>query len=229
MKLAVMQPYFVPYIGYFQLINAVDMFVIFDDVNYMNRGWVNRNRILLNGQPHYVTLCLSAASQCKKINDLVLKFDSRKMLKTIYHSYCKAKYFSSVQPLVERILTYEEENLAKYITNSIREVAEYLGIKGKLINASVEHIRQDLKGRDRIITMCKHYGAAQYYNAIGGMSLYNKEEFKAEGIDLKFLKTKDFSYKQFGNDFVPSLSIIDVLMFNSRDEVINLLDQYELV
>jgi len=224
-----MQPYFLPYIGYFQLINAADLFVLYDDVNYIKQGWINRNRILMNGQPHYITIGLSGASSFKKINEIILNVDSQKLLKTIHQSYSKAEHFSETYSLVEKIINHGDSNLATFVSNSILEVMKYLSIESKCVASSDEQIGKELKGKDRVISICKHYQADQYYNAIGGMVLYDKEEFKEKGIELKFLRTKAVSYAQFENDFVPSLSIIDVLMFNSKDEVRNMLNEYELV
>jgi hypothetical protein len=228
-KLAIMQPYFFPYIGYWQLINAADAFVIYDDVNYIKQGWINRNRILVGGQPHYITVGLSGASSFKKINEIALRLDSQQLLKTIHQSYCKAPYFSEVYPMVERILNHNEMNLAGFVSNSIKEVMRYLNIETKCIVSSEAQIGKDLKGKERVISICKHYGATHYYNAIGGTALYDKEEFKENGIELKFLKTGATAYRQFDNDFVPSLSIIDLMMFNSIDETKKMLNEYELI
>ena len=229
MKIAVMQPYFFPYIGYFQLMNAVDLFVIYDDVNYMKQGWINRNRILLNGQPHYITIGLADASSFKKINEINVSFDSSKLLKTIYQAYRKAIYISEVYQLIEMVVSLEENNLAKFVSNSIIGIAKYIGIEKKFINSSRNGIGIELKGQERILDICKFSNATHYYNAIGGQNLYDKNEFYKNGVELKFIKTNEIYYKQFNNNFVPSLSIIDVMMFNSKDEIKKMLNKYELI
>lgn len=229
MTIAIMQPYLFPYIGYWQLINAVDTFVIYDDVNYINKGYINRNSILSNGKSQQFTLELIGASQNKLINEIEVGNNLKKLLKTIEMSYKKAPYFDNIFLIIEDIFNQEEKNLAKFIGYSLQKIANYLDIDTKFIYSS--HIEKDntLKAQDKIIDICKKLEARVYINSIGGQELYNKEKFKEENIKLNFLKTQFIEYKQFKNDFVPSLSIIDILMFNSKDEIKNMLNRYELV
>ena len=232
MKIGIMQPYFIPYIGYWQLMNAVDEYVVFDDVNYIKRGWINRNRILINGQASFFTLSLSHASQNKHICDTNLFYtseDCEKKLETIQKAYGKAPYFDEVYPLVERIIKYKEENLVKYLMHSFEVLMPYMGITTKLILASEIETPLELRGQDRIIYICKKLGATEYYNAIGGQELYQKEKFENENMKLKFLQTDKIEYLQFKNEFQENLSIIDVLMFNSKDEVKKMLNKYQLI
>jgi len=229
MKLGIMQPYFFPYIGYFQLINAVNQFIIYDDVNYIKQGWINRNRILIDGKPSYITLPLSEASSFKKIIEIKIKINPKKLLRTITQSYKKAPYFFNVFPLIEDILTFDEQNLAKFVSNSILKVSNYLDINTSFISSSEMQIGNELKGKDRVIFLCNLLNANYYYNTIGGIDLYSKEEFSTHGIKLSFIKTKEITYKQFDDTFVPNLSIIDVMMFNSKDEIKKMLNEYELI
>jgi hypothetical protein len=228
MIIGIMQPYFFPYIGYFQLINAVDKFIIYDDVNYIKQGWINRNRILLDGKAFYLTLNLKGASSFKKINEIQINISSNKLLKTIYQAYNKAPYFSEVYTLIEKIALFNEINLANFVTNSVIEVSKYLGINTNFISSSNISVGKELKADKRIIEICKYYGASEYYNAIGGKNLYASEFFKKEGINLKFIKTNIMNYRQFNNEFIPFLSIIDVMFFNSKNEIKELLLKYEL-
>ena len=229
MKLAIMQPYLFPYIGYFQLINAVDNFVVYDDVNYIKQGWINRNRILLNGQPHYITINLNGASSFKKINEIEINFKPLKLLKTLQQYYKKAPYFNEIYALTEKVLFFEEKNLAKFTTNSLRVVCEYLNINTKFEISSQHNIDRELRGEDRVIEICKYFGAEEYINAIGGKNLYSHKRFAENNIKLYFLKTSEIVYEQFKNEFVPNLSIIDVMMFNSKEVINKMLDNYELI
>ena len=229
MKLAIMQPYIFPYIGYFQLIYSVHKFVIYDDVSYIKQGWINRNRILLNGQPRYFTISLSGASSFKKIMEIEFKIDSKKLLKTIYHAYKKAPFFSEVYPMIENIITHKETNLARFVTNSLMRVTKYLEISTEFIISSDKQIATELKGKERVIAICNYLNATHYYNAMGGKGLYAKDEFKKNGIELKFIKTKEIIYKQFDNNFVPFLSIIDSMMFNPVEAIQEMLKEYELI
>lgn len=226
-----MQPYFLPYIGYWQLMNVVDKYVIYDDVNYINRGWINRNRILLNGEPQYFNIPMLGASQNKLINEIEVNNEKKvidKNLRKLQMAYKRAPYYGVVYPMIEKIMTSGKADLASYITESIMIISEYLDIKTELIISSSLDKNVNLKGQDKIIEICKLLQASEYYNAIGGRELYSFEMFRKNDIELKFLKTQEISYKQMNENFYPNLSILDVMMFNSKEEVKNMMNQYEL-
>jgi hypothetical protein len=229
MKLGIMQPYFLPYIGYWQLIKAVDVYVIYDDVAYIVRGWINRNNLLINGEKKLFTISLNNASVNKLINEISIADDFKKFLMTLEHNYSKAPYFRDIMKLIQEIVKYDKSNLALFVANSIKIMLEYLRIDTKLLLSSSLDKDNRLKGKDRILNICKILGAADYYNAIGGMELYNKEEFLQNDINLYFLKANVVPYKQLKNDSVPGLSIIDVMMFNSVETINKMLDDFELV
>ena len=228
MKIAIMQPYLFPYIGYFQLVSAVDQFVIYDDTNYIVKGYINRNRILLEGRAHTITVPVRKASQNKRICDLEIIFTNRKkLLKTIRLAYSKAPCFNSVYSLIEQVLAYGELQLSRFVANSIILVSKYLSIKTEFRFSSCIRVDNDLRIQDRVLAICRALGAKRYINAIGGMSLFNRAAFAQEGIELKFIRTHDIQYKQF-EEFIPKLSIIDVMMFNSKEEINGMLEMFEL-
>ena len=229
MKLGIMQPYFLPYIGYFQLINAVDKYVIYDDVNYIKGGWINRNKLLLNGKDFMFNLILCGASPNKLINEITINENQTNFLRTIQSAYGKALYFNNVFALMERIFEFEDKNLGKFIGNSLIQIAGYLKFNTEFIYSSEINKDNSLKSQDKVIHLCKILGATEYINAIGGQELYSKEIFQQNNIELKFLKTEITKYKQFKNEFVPYLSILDVMMFNSVEEINEMLDKYELI
>lgn len=232
MKLGIMQPYFLPYIGYWQLMNAVDTYVIYDDVNFIKGGWINRNRILMNGEVKMINLQMHNASPNKLINEVEVLGNSiynKKLLKTLKSCYKKATYYSDVFPVIESIITQDEKNLAKYLEHSIKKICEYLLIDTELIVSSTINKNNDLKGQDKVIEICKTLGMDEYFNAIGGQKLYSYEDFAKQEIKLKFLKTGTVEYKQFDNEFVSNLSIIDVLMFNSVGDIKKMLKHFELL
>lgn len=231
MKVGIMQPYFFPYIGYWQLMNAVDIYVVYDDVNYINRGWINRNRILINGQSEYFNLPLLGASQNKLINEIDVNHDDKllgKSLKTIQNAYKKAPYFDIVYPLIERILTCKYEKVSNYIFYSFEIICQYLNIDTRLILSSSLDKDNSLRGQDKILRICEILGCSTYYNAIGGKELYDNESFCAKGMEIKFLHTEPIIYRQFKNDFQHDLSIIDVMMFNDVEVIGKMLKQYIL-
>ncbi|HOU01728.1 MAG TPA: WbqC family protein [Bacteroidales bacterium] len=229
MKVAIMQPYFMPYIGYYQLIKAVDVFVYYDDVNFIKQSWINRNRILLDGSEYLFTLELQGASSFKKILEIEVGKNRHKLLKTICQAYKNAPYFKILEPLLFSIFTSTEQNLSKYIIQTQQYIVNYLGIKTMCLLSSELKKDNTLKGQDKIIDICKNLGATTYINSIGGQALYSKEVFNEAGITLKYLKTNQINYQQFKSLFIPQLSIIDILMFNSVAEIKFLLDKYQLV
>ncbi|MDR2955145.1 MAG: WbqC family protein [Prevotella sp.] len=231
MTIGIMQPYFLPYIGYFQLMNAVDKYVIYDNIQYTKKGWINRNRILQNGKDVLITIPVEKDSDYLDIKDrnVSQNFDKKKLLNQIRESYRKAPYFQEIMPLIEDIVNYEECNLAKYIYNSIDKIRIFLGINTELIVSSTIDTDHSLKGQDKVIALCKTLDAKNYYNAIGGQALYDKDEFAKENINLNFLSSNPVEYKQFKNEFIPWLSILDVMMFNSVDEIGKMLDDYKLI
>lgn len=231
MKIGIMQPYFLPYIGYFQLLNAVDKYVIYDNIQYTKKGWINRNRILQNGKDLLITVPVEKDSDYLDIKDRLVSngFDRQKLLNQIREAYRKAPHFDSVISLIENIINVDENNLFLYIYNSVKAVCEYLNIDTEIIISSTLDIDHSLKGQDKVISICKKLGATDYYNAIGGQELYSVEDFKKENIDLHFLSANPIEYKQLKNEFVPWLSILDVMMFNSVDEIKAILEKYKLV
>lgn len=235
MDISIMQPYLFPYIGYFQMINCSDYFIIADDVQYIKKGWVNRNRILLNGEPSLITLPVKRGNSLAKINEnqFVEKDHPRGrtyFLNKIYNAYHKAPEFEVSYALIEKILNYRNNNVGEYLQNSIREICSYLNIQTEMIMESTFDLLPDMNYQDSVIDVCKRLEATRYINAIGGMNLYSAEKFKAHGIELNFIKTREsITYKQFYHQFVPGLSIIDVMMFNTVTQIKELLTEYDLL
>lgn len=236
MKLAIMQPYFFPYIGYFQLINSVDKFVIYDDVNYIKQGWINRNKILVQNKPLLFTLPLQNSSSFIKINDTfindkVYNIWVIKFIKTIEQSYKKAPFYDNVNQLICQLINFKDSQVSiselnYYFLNSI---CEYLGIKTELVRSSCIYKNSHLNAQERLIDICLLEKANIYINPIGGVELYDKISFKTNEVDLFFLKSNPIFYDQSCNEFIPWLSIIDVLMFNSIEEIKSMLNNYELL
>lgn len=230
--LGIMQPYFFPYIGYFQLINCVDTFIIYDDVHFIKKGWINRNNILQNGNPSLFTIPLVGASQNKLINEIdidSLEAWSTKFLKTIEQSYKKAPYFSIIFEMIRQIVTGDSIKISTLATKSIQETCQYLGISTKIIEHSSIYNNSDLKAQFRILDICKQEQAEHYINPIGGISIYDKQLFEENKILLNFIRSKPIVYQQFKGDFVPWLSMIDILMFCNPEEIHQHLNKFELV
>ena len=227
-----MQPYFFPYIGYFQLINAVDEFVIYDNIKYTKKGWINRNRILVNSKDSYISLPLRNDRDDLDVRDRFLAdtwtVDRNKMLNRLTESYRKAPFFDTVYPMVKKCILFEEKNLFLFIYNTLVEIKLYLEIKTKYTISSTIMIDHSLRSANKVLAICKDRNASIYINPIGGIELYDKNVFKRQKIDLQFIKTDNSAYKQFDNEYIPFLSIIDVMMFNSKDEIKKMLKLYSL-
>jgi hypothetical protein len=238
MTLAIMQPYVLPYIGYIQLMNAVDTFVFYDDVAFINRGWVNRNRLLVNGKEYLFTIPLKDASQNKAIRDIELANDPKwrgKLLKTIEQSYRKAPQYATVMPMTERIINFQNESrsdvsVADYIFHSFTELTAYLGITTRLVASSAVYENAQLKAQERIVDICRQEGAKRYINPIGGTELYSQSAFDPIGCELRFIQPHRVTYPQTGGgEFVPWLSVLDLLMNLNAEEIRPLLTQFDLI
>jgi hypothetical protein len=232
MKLAIMQPYFFPYIGYWQLIHAADRFVIYDDVSYIARGWINRNRILNFGESIYITVPLHYSSPNKLICDTLLHPTAiwrNKLVRMVENTYRKTRFFNECFPIIENIIRHDADNLSDYLVHQLRTLSAFIGVQTEFVLTSRCYGNNELSGQERVIDICKREGATTIINPQGGQALYDRVTFAQRGLDLKFLIPSTIGYKQFGSMHVPWLSIIDVMMFNSRSQLIMLLNKYELV
>ena len=220
-KVAIMQPYFFPYIGYFQLINAVDIFIIYDNIKYTKKGWINRNRMLSHGSDTVFSLPLRKASDALDIREreVASDFNERKLLNQLREAYRKAPYQEAVMKTVEDVLAEDDRNLFVFVHKSIQRVCQYLKIPTKIVVSSTIDIDHSLQSQDKVVALCQAVGADTYINAIGGVDLYSQEAFAEAGLKLRFLRSRRIEYAQFDAPFVPWLSIIDLMMFNSVDEI----------
>ncbi len=232
MKLAIMQPYFLPYIGYFQLIFAADKFVIYDNIEFTKSGWIHRNRFLQNGKAAFFTVPLKKASDFLFVSERKISTEFEKerarILRRLENAYGKAPFYGEIFPHIKEIFLFEEKNLFRFIFNSVKKITEILDVNTEIIVSSQIDIEHGKKGAEKVLAICKKMDASEYINPRGGIALYDKEEFKRNGINLLFLFPKKIVYEQFDNEFVPDLSILDVLMFNGIDGTKKLLREYEL-
>jgi hypothetical protein len=233
MRIAVMQPYFFPYLGYYQLVNTVDLFIFFDDVNYIKKGWINKNNILVNGQAYKFTVPVKDASQNKPINNIELsEFINwrTKFLKTVEEAYKKAPFFKDVFELINKILNQSYNSISELAKSSVKEVSLYLNLKTIFESSSdLPYAKNVESGQEKIIDICRLKNAKYYVNPINGKGLYNKSEFESKGIQLHFIKMNELSYMQHSREkFIPSLSIIDTLMFNDKATILQLLNKLTL-
>ncbi len=230
--LAIMQPYFLPYIGYWQMMQAVDEFIIYDDVQFSKGGWINRNRLLLDGAAHTFSLPLRKGNLGDKINERYLCDawpDARTSLQAKFaHAYSKAPQYARVMPIIEEVMSAPHLNLADFLCVGLERVKTYLGIDTPLLRSSELAAGQGLRASDRVLAMCEARAASTYVNAPGGRELYDREDFKSRGITLHFIQTDNIAYEQFSETFLPSLSILDVMMFNDQGTIKTLLSRYRL-
>jgi len=233
--LAIMQPYLFPYIGYFQLLSSVDRFVVYDDVSFIKQGWINRNRMLINGEAAFFTVPLEHRSSAVTIRDTRISDAPQhrrwpeKLMKSFDNAYRRAPEFLPTRPLVELVLARATSRIADLALDSIRTIAQRLEIRTPIVATSTTYGNAHLHGEDRVLAICKAEKASRYVNLSGGRTLYSRERFAAEGIELCFIEPAPIEYRQFGDSFVPSLSIVDVLMFNPVERVRGFLGACEVV
>ena len=230
-KLAIMQPYFLPYIGYYQLMAAVDLFVVYDNIKYTKKGWINRNRMLQDGADAMFSIPLKNDSDTLDIRDRRIAADFRRdrLLNQLRAAYAKAPCFEQTFPLVEEIVRHEDANLFGFLLHAIDASARHMGIATPIRVSSTVPIDHGFKGQDKVMALCAALGADTYINPPGGVDLYSRNAFHERGIELKFIRPQPIEYAQFGQPFVPWLSIVDVLMFNPVDCIREvLLGSYDL-
>ena len=232
MKLAIMQPYFLPYIGYFQLIRSAEVLVLYDNIEYTKKGWINRNRILQHGQEALLSLPLASGSDYLHIGQrqLAANFDRAKLLRQIEGAYRRAPFFAETWPLVQDIVQYPDQQLFNYLHHSIVALCQHLALRTTIVVSSSVPIDHSLKGADKVLALCHQLGASDYINSIGGQALYSKEAFLAQQVRLHFIRSQPLSYPQFGAPCIPWLSLLDVLMFNGKQQIMgHMIDAYDLI
>ncbi|NBX35056.1 hypothetical protein EBR16_06815 [bacterium] len=220
-KVAVMQPYLLPYLGYFQLVAAVDLFIVYDNIKYTKKGWINRNRLLVEGKDQVFTLPLRSGADAAMVCErrLADDFRPRKLLDQFRGAYRPAPHFGRVFPLLERIFLHPDPNLFGFLHHALVAVCAELGIRTEIRVSSSFGIDHTLRHQEKVLALCAAAGATTYVNAIGGTELYEPAAFAARGLDLRFVRTRPLEYPQFGHPFVPWLSIVDVMMFNPPERV----------
>jgi len=218
MKIAIMQPYFLPYIGYWQLINAVDEFVIYDNIKYTKKGWINRNRYV-GGRTFTIPIKKGSDSLTVVEREISEVYDRKKLSRQIQSAYRDAVYLKQCFPLVNSCIMDHRNNLFEYIHRSVINICDYLNVNTKITVSSNINIDHSLKSQEKVLAICKAMNATQYINPIGGTELYDKAVFQKEGISLNFLKTKSEN----------TLSIVDILMRNPTENMEKILGEFRLV
>jgi hypothetical protein len=230
-RVAIMQPYLLPYIGYWQLMYDVDWFVVYDDIKYTKKSWINRNRYLLNGEPKVFSIPLKKDSDHLDVRDRWLSEgatgEMSKLTRKLLSAYRGAPAFEQGRSLLEQVMACEDRNLFGFLMHSIERVHACLGLQTRLVVSSSLNVSRELKGQDRVIATCEALGGSEYLNPIGGVELYDADAFRSRGIRLLFQRVHPFAYKQFEHEFVPNLSILDALMFLGADGVNKLLPKME--
>jgi hypothetical protein len=230
--IAVMQPYLFPYLGYFQLIAAADVFVLGDDLQYVRSGWVNRNRILHNDEARLITFPLKKDRFQLQINQRQLcdhfSDEAERLIRLIAESYQQAPYFAQVMPLVERLIHFPQQNISLYAEHAIREMCAYLHIVTPIMRSSDLILGSPADKQERIIRIAHTFEATTFITPEGGSVVYDRDHFARNRLLVRFFRMNPVEYRQFRQPFVANLSIIDVLMFNCVEQVQQMLTQYRL-
>lgn len=216
-----MQPYLLPYIGYYQLIDIADKFVIYDTIQYTKKGWINRNRMLRNGAPVTFTVPVAKGSDYLNVRDRYVadSYDPAKLVAQIEGAYRKAPHFGAAMPVIRDVLDYRCGSLFDFLKHGLERTCAYLGVETEIVVASDVEGETDLRGQDRVVNLCRQLRADEYVNPIGGLDLYDAGYFVEQDIKLDFIRTTDVAYTQFDSPFQPNLSIVDVMMFNDPGQI----------
>ena len=218
----IMQPYLFPYIGYFQLMNAVDRWIVFDEIQFIDKGWINRNRILhpdVGKEWQYITVPLANRGQFDKICDISIKSDidwRSQILGKLTHYNKIAPFYEETMTFVRDCFDTDETNISQFVTEVLKKTADYMCIDTKIDVQS--DLQLSIGGIEHpgqwALKISEALDASKYINPLGGLGIFRPDEFTASGIELSFLRTDLTPYPQKRNGFVPGLSIIDVMMFN---------------
>jgi hypothetical protein len=224
MRLAIMQPYFFPYQGYFQLIAAVDRFVIYDDVAFIKNGWINRNRILTMSGAQYVTVPLAGASSFRAIRETQCAAPSAwrdKLLRTLTQVYARAPEREAGLEIARRVLQAADGGSVRDLAvSSLQEICAYAELPISWQDSSTVYGNAALSGVDRVIDICQREKATTYINLPGGRTLYDPALFESKHLQLRFVTPMLEPYPQSrSQEFVAGLSVLDLVMSVSRDEV----------
>ncbi len=230
MRLAIMQPYLFPYVGYYQLFSSVDKFVFYDDVNFIKKGWINRNKILgKNGVVNFTVPCCKVSQNVTIKNTAIVEDSKVKLLNKIENCYRQAPFYSQRIPLIKRILGEEHESIGALAEDSITFILNYFDVETEFKRSSLSNYNNNsLAGQNRILDIVKREEAHTYHNLPGGKSIYRKDDFLANNVNLRFIMMREISYSQFNSPFSPGLSFIDNLMFNNDNDIKEQLTSYTL-
>ena len=230
MIVAIMQPYFFPYIGYFQLMQAADIFVFHDDVQYIKGGWINRNRILKDNHVEWLTMPVRNASNYLPIDQRCFANEPAtvdKMKRRLAAAYAKAQAFDRIASMIFELLDFPDANVASFNCTSLVALAKKLGITCKFIRSSELDEPELAKGQAKVLALCRRFGANRYINPIGGVELYDAHAFAAAGISLSFMRTT--ATPTITASGPEHLSVIDGLMQNGFGGYARQLADFELL
>lgn len=235
MTTAIMQPYFYPYIGYFQLIQAADRFILFDDVQYIRHGWINRNRILKPGEGvQYIIMSLATHTRntlIKEIQPAEADTNKDRILRQMEHYKKTAPYYKTVRAFMEDCFATTQNSIAEMNGCYLKAVCDYIGIDFKIELSSQMNFdySQVQDAGEWALQMCKQLQVTEYINPAGGRELFDNAKFEKSDIRLRFLQPSLRTYNQRREHFEPGLSIIDVMMFNEPAAIRQLINDYQLV
>ena len=236
MKLAINQPYFFPYLGYFSLIRQTDRFILLDEIQYIKQGWINRNRILASdGGWQYIRVPMAKFHQTDLISQVKIsdKEDWREEILNrllVYKGH--GPYFRETMETVGKALSLDTDNITRLNEHALKAVCDHIGIASELrIFSDLELKVQKAEAPDEVpLNICRALGnIEEYWNLEGGAEFYDRSKFDREGIGIKFVKMNLQQYPQIHENFEPALSILDVMMFNDPDQIQRMLDDYQLL
>ena len=235
MTIGIMQPYFFPYIGYYALIKHSNHFVFFDTPQFIRHGWIDRNRILKPTDSwQYIKVPIVKHPRNTCINEISIQNEilwKNRIIRQVEHYKKKAIYYKNTIDLIKEVFNFEGNSIVDLNIKTVTTVMQYLNISFSFSVFSKLNldISETNSPDEWALNISTKLNVTTYLNPVGGLSFFDKSKYQKAGINLKFLKTVLLPYDQKRTNFEPSLSIIDVLMFNSPESIRNMLEAVEFI
>lgn len=236
MRVAINQPYFFPYLGYFSLIKQTEQFVLLDEVQFIKQGWIHRNRVLSEGGSwNYIRVPLEKYRQKDLISEVRINNKEEwrnEIFKHLLYYKKRAPYYQETIDTVEKALNIDTDSIVRLNEHSLRVICNYIGIPADFkIFTEMGLVVERSEAPDEVpLNICEALGnVTEYWNLEGGASFYDRSKFEKAGIAIKFLKSNLLEYPQIQGGFEKALSILDVMMFNEPKKIRDMLDDFILI
>jgi hypothetical protein len=227
MKGTILQPTYLPWIGYFEMIDSTDIYIVFDHVQFEKKSWQQRNKIKTSNGVIWLSVPIKREKRETRICDIKISYDHgnplEKHWRTITLVYKKAPYFNEYRSIFEKIYSKEYNHLSDLNVAIIKKICNVLGIKTKIVLSSMLNLNDKNMGKtEKVVNLCKKVDITHLYDAKGAKEFIDDSIFHKEGISITFQHFEHPVYKQLWGNFIPYLSVID-LLFNEGDKSLDII------